>query len=99
VSLSKGTIVSHVDNFGRTRYGLVVDTASTHPNGQPAKTAAIQPNEANPDGVEPQPIGLVRVGWFGEVSDAIPEDHVTAVTEGSTDTTAQANERRGWVHG
>lgn len=99
MSLSKGTIVSHVDNFGRTRYGLVVDTASTHPDGKPAKSAAIQPNEEHPEGVEPAAVLLLRVGWFSEVSDAIPEDHVTAVTEGSTDSTAQANERRGWIHG
>lgn len=95
MSLSKGTIVSHKDNFGRTRYGLVVDTADTHPDGKPAKTAAGPVDEQNPDGVEPQAVGLVRVGWFAEVSDAIPESEVAAVTEGSTATEAQAASRRG----
>lgn len=95
MSLYQGTIVSHKDNFGRTRYGLVVDTADTHPDGKPAKTAAGPIDEANPDGVEPQVVGLVRVGWFGEVSDAIPENEVTAITVGSTATEAQAASRRG----
>lgn len=95
-ALAMGTIVSHVDNFGRTRYGLVVDTADTHPDGKPAKTAAGPVSDENPEGVEPQAVGLVRVGWFGEVSDAIPESEVIAVSEGSTDTAAQAAQRRGW---